>query len=170
MTFTPRTWVVGETVSAALMNAEIRDQFNEMFAAWTAYTPTWTAATTNPSLGNGTLTGRYLKIGRTCKVLIVLTLGSTSTYGSGNLRLSLPVTGASVTGGCGVLSYTYARGPSPNFVMGAGPLGSGATTTETVWLANPGTIGDWNAWADASPWAGAAGDVLRCYGEYQTAT
>lgn len=29
---TPRTWVVGETVTAALMNQEIRDQFNDVIA------------------------------------------------------------------------------------------------------------------------------------------
>lgn len=29
---TPRTWVVGETVTAALMNAEIRDQMNTLIA------------------------------------------------------------------------------------------------------------------------------------------
>lgn len=29
---TPRTWVVGEVVTAALMNAEIRDQFNDLIA------------------------------------------------------------------------------------------------------------------------------------------
>jgi hypothetical protein len=29
---TPRTWVVGETVTAAIMNAEIRDQFNALVA------------------------------------------------------------------------------------------------------------------------------------------
>lgn len=28
MAWTPRTWIVGETVSAAQLNAEIRDQFN----------------------------------------------------------------------------------------------------------------------------------------------
>src|SRR5687767_4801287 len=33
MLATPRTWVVGEVVTAALMNAEIRDQFNALIAA-----------------------------------------------------------------------------------------------------------------------------------------
>ena len=37
------------------------------YGAWTAYTPTW-QATTAPSLGNGSLTGRYRKIGRTLDV------------------------------------------------------------------------------------------------------
>ncbi|GAA2929903.1 hypothetical protein [Streptomyces enissocaesilis] len=170
MTFTPRTWVVGETVQAATMNQEIRDQFNSMFAAWTAYTPSWTAVTTNPSLGNGTLSGRHMKIGRSCKLHIVLTIGSTTTFGAGELRLSLPFTAASVTGGPGVLNHTVSRAGTPNFVMGASPLSSSTTTTGSVWLSNPGTIGDWNVWADAAPWALAAGDILRCYGEYQTAS
>lgn len=33
MLATPRTWVVGEVVTAAHMNAEIRDQFNALIAA-----------------------------------------------------------------------------------------------------------------------------------------
>ncbi|MDG9717394.1 hypothetical protein [Streptomyces sp. DH24] len=102
MTFAPRTWVVGEVVSAATMNQEIRDQFNSMFAAWTAYTPAWTASSSNPSLGNATLTGRYMKIGRTVLCHINLTTGSTTTYGTGNYSFSLPAqaanAGASVVG------------------------------------------------------------------------
>ncbi|MDT9695367.1 hypothetical protein [Streptomyces sp. P17] len=45
MAFTPRTWVVGETVTAAIMNAEIRDQFNQrqLFTYKTADTPRATA-------------------------------------------------------------------------------------------------------------------------------
>ncbi|MFI9344918.1 hypothetical protein ACIG0D_27185 [Streptomyces sp. NPDC052773] len=100
MTFAPRTWVVGEVVTAALQNQEIRDQFNSMFAAWTSYTPTWTSSTA-PSLGNGTLVGRYMKIGRTVFVVIHLTTGSTTTYGSGSYNWSLPVTAAS--GGAAVV-------------------------------------------------------------------
>lgn len=95
MTFAPRTWVVGEVVSAALMNQEIRDQFNSMFAAWTNYTPAWTSTGTAPVLNNGTVTGRYMKIGRTVLCYINLTFGSSTTYGSGNYNLSLPFTAAS---------------------------------------------------------------------------
>jgi hypothetical protein len=94
VTFAPRTWVVGEVVSAALMNQEIRDQLNSVFDAWTTYTPTWTAST-NPAIGNGTLTGKYIKVGRTCTVVIKLTMGSTTTYGSGGYAFSVPFTSAS---------------------------------------------------------------------------
>ena len=65
---------------------------------WTAYTPTWTAATTNPSIGNGTLVGRYTQIGKTCILVIGLTMGSTTTYGSGNWSFSLPKTAKNTTG------------------------------------------------------------------------
>lgn len=94
MTFTPRTWVVGEVVTAALLNQEIRDQFNSMFAAWTSYTPTWTSST-NPAIGNGTLAGAYIKWGRTCISMIKLTMGSTTTYGSGGYSFGVPFASAS---------------------------------------------------------------------------
>jgi hypothetical protein len=81
---------VGEVVTAAQLNTEIRDQFNSMFAAWTTYSPIWTASTTNPSLGNGTLTGRHMKIGRTVITHINQTMGSTTTYGSGNYNWTIP--------------------------------------------------------------------------------
>jgi hypothetical protein len=95
VTTTPRTWVVGEVVTAALLNAEIRDQFLSFFGAWTSDTPTWTASTTNPVIGNGTLNGRYLKVGRTVHRAIDLLTGSTTTYGSGTYAFSMPVAAAS---------------------------------------------------------------------------
>ena len=62
--------------------------------AWQSYTVSWTAATTNPSIGNGTLTGRYVQIGKTVICAVSLTMGSTTTYGSGSWNLSLPKTSA----------------------------------------------------------------------------
>lgn len=88
---TPRTWVTGEVVSAAQMNAEIRDAVTGVQAAWTAYTPTWTAATTNPVLGNGSIDAATQRIGKNLLLAISLTMGSTTTYGSGQWRLTLPV-------------------------------------------------------------------------------
>lgn len=123
MTFTPRTWVVGEVVTAALMNQEIRDQFNSMFSAWTSYTPTW-SATSNPSLGNGTLLGRYMKWGRSILCEIHLTTGSSTTYGSGNYNWSLPVQGASA----GIAQVGHAQLlTTSNRWAGQIVIGSGAT-------------------------------------------
>ncbi|HEX6274236.1 MAG TPA: hypothetical protein VFZ53_14445 [Polyangiaceae bacterium] len=55
---------------------------------WTTYTPNWGSgsfgpATTQPTLGNGTLVGRKMYMGTTVFFGIQLTLGSTSTPGTG---------------------------------------------------------------------------------------
>lgn len=143
MTFAPRTWVVGEVVTAALLNTEVRDQFNSLFGAWTAYTPTWTAATTNPVLGNGTLVGRYMKIGRVVVAHINLTTGSTTTYGSGNYTFSLPVqaanAGASYIGGAHLIGTDRWTGQmviSPNAVN-TGPFFPISSTNTRADQQNP---------------------------------
>ncbi|MGA4941785.1 hypothetical protein [Streptomyces cinereoruber] len=93
----PRTWVVGEVVAAATLNAEIRDQFNDLISGWTTYTPAWTASTA-PSIGNGTLIGRYKTIGKLCTVQIEIVMGTTTTFGTGIWFFSLPFTAASPAG------------------------------------------------------------------------
>ena len=59
-------------------------------AAWTTYSPTWSAAGTAPSLGTGTLAGSYRKVGQTVDVKAVLTMGNDTTYGTSFYRISLP--------------------------------------------------------------------------------
>jgi hypothetical protein len=87
-------------------------------ADWSSYTPTWTATGTAPSLGNGTLSGNYIQIGKTVFAQIYFAAGSTTTFGTGSWRFSLPVTAnvlagtaALMPGGCyaedaGVAGYT----------------------------------------------------------------
>jgi hypothetical protein len=60
--------------------------------AWSSYPAEWSSTGTAPSVGNGTLIGRWAQIGRTVFVRIQLTLGTTSNAGSGAYRFSLPVT------------------------------------------------------------------------------
>lgn len=62
----------------------------DLSAAWTAYTPTLTNAT----LGNGTVAGRYLQVGKTVIVRATFTLGSTSAVGT-DPTMTLPVTATS---------------------------------------------------------------------------
>jgi hypothetical protein len=54
------------------------------------FTPTWGADSVNPSLGNGTLTGRFRRKGKHVRVDINLTMGSTTTYGTGAWFFELP--------------------------------------------------------------------------------
>lgn len=60
--------------------------------AWATYTPTWTAPTTNPAVGNGSITGRWQQMGKTTHFWILLTAGSTTTFGSGVFQFGLPAT------------------------------------------------------------------------------
>jgi hypothetical protein len=57
---------------------------------WVAYTPTWTS-TSNPSLGNGAITGEYSRSGPWVCVRVGLTWGSTTTGGSGGWAFTLPL-------------------------------------------------------------------------------
>jgi hypothetical protein len=68
------------------------DVDNFIFSKPTSYTPTWTTSGTAPVLGNGSLTGSYMRNGRTIAVTVELALGSTSTTGTGDWRFALPST------------------------------------------------------------------------------
>lgn len=60
--------------------------------AWQTYTPTFTSSGTAPSLGNGSTSGRYLKCGHLAVAVGALVVGSTTTFGTGDLRFGLPAT------------------------------------------------------------------------------
>jgi len=62
--------------------------------AWTSYTPTWTSSGTQPTLGNGTIQGKYKQRGKIVIAQYYLKLGSTSTAGTGNYYFGLPVNAA----------------------------------------------------------------------------
>lgn len=157
---TPRTWVSGEVVTAAELNAEVRDAFIGVQAAWGAYTPAWTAGTTNPTLGNGTAVGRFFRQGKVVDFLILITVGSTSTVGAGGYTFSLPVTG---------LQGNH----SP---VGVGSMfdTSAATDFVRVCLQNSTTLVQLNDMAGVrvsavAPAVPAVGDILTATGTYEAA-
>ena len=96
----PRTWVAAEKPPASTLNTHIRDNFKAIGDAWTAYGSgaSWTSTGTAPSLGNGTWTGKYMQAGKLVIFRIVLTMGSTTTFGTGTYSLALPVAAASDIG------------------------------------------------------------------------
>lgn len=66
-----------------------------------SYTPGWYGSVSDPSIGNGTLTGRYLLSGRMTYVDIDLMIGSTTVVGSGRWEFSLPITAIDTVGQVG---------------------------------------------------------------------
>lgn len=66
---------------------------------WTAYTPAFTGTSSNPSVGNGTLTGRYLIQGKRCDVVVRAVFGTSGINGGGGVLLwSLPTAAAGMMG------------------------------------------------------------------------
>ena len=53
-------------------------------------TPIWGADGTQPAIGNGIITGRVVRRGRTVKVDVSLGIGSTTTFGTSNWYFELP--------------------------------------------------------------------------------
>lgn len=164
MTTTPRTWVVGEVVTAAELNTEIRDQWNSILGAWSTYTVTWTGSTTNPVLGNGTLIGRYLQVGRRYDVHIDLTAGSSTTYGSGGWAFSLPATAASVGSRVG---HAHALQSASQRYGGQCIIGLAATNTSPFCPTGTTPLAQVAA---GVPFTWASGNQLRLTFTYESAT
>lgn len=89
----PRTWVAGNTLTAAQLNVDVRDNtlhIYEAFQAWTSFTPT--LGGTSAALGNGTLVCHYMQFNKTVHARYILLGGSTTNLSSDRLTLTLPVT------------------------------------------------------------------------------
>jgi hypothetical protein len=95
----------------------------------TSYTPTWTATTTNPVLGNGALAGYYIRTGDVVWFRIVLVAGSTTTFGSGTYRFSLPVAMNSATAGINGYSFVLDAGVAYYYNFNPVTVPAGLTTS-----------------------------------------
>lgn len=142
------------------------DTYQKVPGAWTSYTPTWTTSgTPGPSVGNGTLTGRYQRIGRTITYHINLIAGSTTAFGTGTCSFALPVAAAS--SGCTYIGSAHLLGSSRwggQFVISPGateaapffPNSSGDTRLISLSSVNPETL--------------TASTQVRITGVYESAT
>jgi len=120
-------------------------------AGGTAYTPSWTATGTAPALGNGTSVGRYWQTDKLVTCSIVLTMGSTTTFGTGNYRLSLPFTASSTNMTASVIAVDN----SSTFIY-AGYVGFVTTSTIQI-LAAGGTA---SVWGQTFPFTWAVSDSI----------
>lgn len=131
--------------------------------AWTSYTPT--LGGTGWGIGNGTLVGAYCRIGKIIIFRAEVTLGSTSTIGSGSPSLTLPVTSTS-------LSRTNLNLQFADTSLGVNYLGGPVGTTDTVVACRTLTTGGQIVAANATTpftWDGATGDRIILSGTYEAA-
>ncbi len=73
---------------------EHRNDGRHLLGFWEPYPIHWSMTTSPPAVGNGSLQGRYMRIGNTVFVSIRLRIGSTTTVGTGDFVFSLPVPAA----------------------------------------------------------------------------
>lgn len=99
-------FTAGQRLTATDLNSATQQ------SAWTVYSTSWTGASVNPVLNNGTLSMRYAKVGRLVDVRLSLSIGSTTTLGTGTWSFSLPFASAVspyITGNAvaGLSTYYY---------------------------------------------------------------
>lgn len=128
-------------------------------AAWTAWTPTLA----NLTLGNGTQTARYQRIGRLIVFRYKLVLGSTSAVGTGP-TFTLPVAATGYT------SLQDCIGPVVLIDTGTANYTGQAFTNNTVaamyMLNSTATL---SAITATFPFTWTTNDVLACTGTYEAA-
>lgn len=128
---------------------------------WIGWTPSWTASTSNPVLGNGALTGRYRLLDRTVFFNLLLVAGSSTTFGTGFWQLSLPVeavlgfaAACSVRDNSALTNYPGVADGRPDD-MPTGLLRIGTRTGSGV--------------TNLSPFTWAVNDTLKISGVYEAA-
>lgn len=152
----PTVKVSGAGILAADYNQDVRDNFKTLADPWTSYAPTLT----NWTVGNGSLTGNYVKFGRLTFFRLRFDAGSTSTF-VGNPIFGLPTEA--------VTTFSLPCGQA----LLADSSGSGASfrATRTA-LINSGTdlllrAEDGSVLSSTVPWTWASGDTIEVSGFYQ---
>jgi hypothetical protein len=165
---TPKTWSSGDVLTAAQMNAELRDALLAAFplsaaglsAAWTGYTPTLTQSATVTK----TVTyAKYQRVGR-----LVIAQGLLTVTGAGTaanaVAIGLPVTAA---------ASDLIVGSGNIFDVSANTTHKGVAylaSTTTLWLLAANTTANTALGVDSFAAGLASPDAVRFQVMYESAT
>ena len=115
-------WTAGTTSGQVLTATKL----NTIGAAWETWTPTWTGSTTNPAIGNGFIGGSYCRINKTVIADGYIIAGSTTTYGTGTYRISVPISPMVSTNG--LVGYATIFDASAGYISYSGVASQVSTT------------------------------------------
>lgn len=144
----------GQILTAATMNS--------IGAAWETWTPTWTGSTTNPAIGNGFIGGTYCRIQKTVIADGYVIAGTTTTYGSGTYRLSIPF--GTMVSSNGLIGYATIFDASAGYIAYSGVASQVSTTLVEFRIGNAVAI-----WSPTVPITMANADQFRFQLIYQAA-
>lgn len=148
---------VAQQITNAQISSSAAIAVSKLSGAWSSYTPTWTGTGSNPAIGNGTLAGGYFQVGKMVLFRVVMSPGSTTTFGSGAWLFSLPVPAAASEVG-GIFGIGSDASAGTFSVIG------GYSITNAVPLSTAGA----NV-SPTVPFTWASGDALRFRGFYEAA-
>lgn len=127
---------------------------------WTAYSPT--LAGTGAALGNATVVARYIQDGKTVNFRVRITRGSTTTWGTSGVQISLPVAAKTDTDQA-ITGKLFRTGANYYFLWGD----SGTSTTVRPFTI--GASGVAGVITDTAPAAAVTGDYIDVRGTYEAA-
>lgn len=133
---------------------------------WQSYTPSWFSSGTQPTLGDGTLTGQYTLIGDTCHFHITLTFGSTTSFGTGGHRLSLPQAAHPSFANTMHKASVFDADGSPPRNEGIGIIDTGNTSVLMATATGTTSVAFMSS---TSPFTWATGDFYEVCGFYRIA-
>ena len=160
------------TTGTVIDNAWKTELYNQIDGVvggvWTAYTPTWSnSGTTQPAIGNGTVTGSYVVVGKTVHFEAILVAGTTTTFGdaAGFFAIGLPPPPPKTLGGRVVFGF------SAGCLSGAGAayppaLAYAFNATQMYFIIATGGAGA--LIGPTAPFAWSSGATITVRGTYQT--
>lgn len=90
-----RIWDNVNATNATITNLSFTTISSGPFSNWVSYTPAFTnSGGVNPTIGNGSITGAWRRVGDTMELVVRFYSGTTTTYGTANgqILVSLPAT------------------------------------------------------------------------------
>ncbi len=147
------TWTV-EPVRAEDLDTMV-DALDALTSSWTSYALAWTSGGTQPAIGDGTLEGRYLQANKLVAVHIRLIMGSTTTFGTGQYFLSLPV------------SARVANHVFPCYMLDSGTANKSGIASVSSGLSTLFMVQNTTDVAATTPHTWANGDQIHICGIYE---
>ena len=158
-----RTWVYTSTGWTAYASSGAPTGLS--LGAWASWTPTISG--TGWAQGNGTVTAAYTQMGKTVHYRIRFVAGTTTTFGSAALEISLPVAAISVAGVTGHSSgYLLDSSASARYGVFCIAQSSG---TLIVYANSSVNAGQQSALISTVPFTWASSDSVNISGTYEAA-
>ena len=123
------------------------------------FTPVWASTGTQPVLGNAVLASSYTVDAGIVRLSLLLSMGSTTTFGTGNYTFSLPFAASVDTSSLGLGTALLVTGGGATFNYGSALIDNNSTTM-TLFFGNA-------AWSSGAPVALASGSVMRVNVSYR---